>query len=188
MPSATFRCYEELNDLLAPERRKVPFELPFEAGATVGQLLEILKIPTSDVDLVLANGASVGLSYVVLDGDRISVYPVFESMDISTVGKVHPRPLRRPRFAVVAALSGLAARLRMLGFDVLCGEEGRIDHLIEIAEVERRALLTNDRRHLTDPAITRGYCVTGATLDDQVGEVVRRFDLTGADESHRSIA
>ena len=46
------------------------------------------------------NGASVSFSHIAQDGDRISVYPVFESFNISGVTKLRERPLRRPKFIV----------------------------------------------------------------------------------------
>lgn len=76
----TLRFYEELNDHLTSERRKVPFAYRFCDGRTVAELLRELGVPCDAVELVLANGESVDFTYSVRDGDRISVYPVFESL------------------------------------------------------------------------------------------------------------
>ena len=48
-------------------------------------------------------------------GDRVSVYPVFESIDITPVLKVRPQPLREPRFILdthLGKLGGLPPHVR----------------------------------------------------------------------------
>lgn len=37
----------------------------------------------TDVELVQQNGKSVGLERVIFDGDRLAVYPKFETLDVS---------------------------------------------------------------------------------------------------------
>ena len=83
-----FRFYEELNDYLAEECRKREFEVRFEGSVTVGKAIESLGVPKSEVDLVLVNGRSVSFRYKLKDGDRVSVYPIFEQIDISDVTMV----------------------------------------------------------------------------------------------------
>ena len=80
MSKATLRFYAELNDHLAPVRRKVDFEVAFEQGRSIENLIESLNISASEVDLILANGETVDFSYVVQDGDRFSVYPEFRAL------------------------------------------------------------------------------------------------------------
>ena len=53
-----------------------------------------MGMPCDGVDLILANGISVDFFYQVKDGDRISVYPIFERFDITGVTKVRDKPLR----------------------------------------------------------------------------------------------
>src|SRR6056297_2874465 len=91
---AVFRFYEELNDFLPPERRKIGFTYEFSRQASVKDMIEALGVPHPEVELILANGESVDFSYRVQDHDRIAVYPVFESFDVSHEIKVRPKPLR----------------------------------------------------------------------------------------------
>lgn len=80
MAKATFRFYAELNDPLPPNRRKLDFEVSFEQGRSIESLIESLHIPRTEVDLVLANGEPVELSYIVQEGDRFSIYPEFRTL------------------------------------------------------------------------------------------------------------
>src|SRR5574340_1111268 len=119
MPRATFRFYAELNGFLAPERRARPFPHTFLDAAPVKDMIESFGVPHTEVDLILANGESVDFSYVVRDGELISVYPMFEALDITPEIKVRPAPLRNPRFVLDTHLGRLARYLRMMGFDTL---------------------------------------------------------------------
>lgn len=47
------------------------------------------------------------------------MYPVFESLDISSVLRLRPQPLREAKFVLDVHLGRLAAFLRILGFDAL---------------------------------------------------------------------
>jgi hypothetical protein len=117
MPSAHFRFYEELNDFLSPWRRQVRFEYRFGGRPSVKDMIEALGVPHTEVDLILINARSVDFSAPVVDGAWISVYPMFEALDITPLVRVRPRPLRTSRFVVDGHLGRLARYLRLLGFD-----------------------------------------------------------------------
>ena len=79
--TAEFRFYEELNDFLPPERQKREFVVSLDYRTSVKDLIESLGVPHVEVDLILVDGRSVGFDYLVNRARRISVYPVFESLD-----------------------------------------------------------------------------------------------------------
>jgi hypothetical protein len=91
---ATFRFYEELNDHLPEETRKKELRLRFSKLTTIKEAIECLRVPPAEVDLVLVNGRSVSLDYLLEGGDRVSVYPIFERFDISSITRVRERPLK----------------------------------------------------------------------------------------------
>ncbi|MGB9919508.1 MAG: Mut7-C RNAse domain-containing protein [Moorellales bacterium] len=177
--TCTFRFYAELNDFLPPERRQVPFQHFFFGRPAVKDLIESLGVPHTEVDLILVNGGSVDFSYRVRDGDLISVYPVFESLDISSVTRVRAQPLRRPRFVLDGHLGRLAAYLRLLGFDSLYRGNLPDAILAGISVQDRRILLTRDRGLLKRSQVSHGYLVRETNPRQQITEVVRRFDLWG---------
>lgn len=140
-------------------------------------LIEGLGVPHTEVDLVLVNGVSVGFSKHVTDGDRVSVYPVFEGMDISSVSKVRPTPLRDTRFVVDVHLGRLAGYLRLCGFDTLYDRDWDDVRLAETTVAEQRILLTRDRGLLKRAIVTHGYVVRSSVPREQLEEVLERFDL-----------
>ncbi len=179
MPAITIRFYEELNDFLPPARRKVPFAVEVAPHTTVKAAIEDLGIPHTEVDLVLADGQSVGFDHRLLDGEAISVYPVFESWDVAPVSKVRPEPLREVRFVLDVHLGTLVGYLRMLGFDAVVRGRRGDEEIARLSRAEDRVVLTRDRGLLKRRIVTRGMLVRSPSPRAQLAEVVARFDLAG---------
>lgn len=177
MPKARLRFYAELNDLLPRRMRQVPFDHTFGDRSSVKHIIEALGVPHTEVDLILVNGRSVDFSYLLKDGDRISIYPVFETFDISPLVRLRPQPLREPCFILDTHLGKLAAYLRMLGFDTRYGNSYEDDELVLIASEEKRIILTRDRGLLKRKMVTHGYIVRETIPRVQILEVIKRFDL-----------
>ncbi|VVC74838.1 hypothetical protein AQUSIP_01100 [Aquicella siphonis] len=172
-----FRFYEELNDFLPLERKKSEFSHHVRIPVSIKDVIESLGVPHSEIDLILVNGVSVDFSYLVQPGDRISVYPVFESIDISSVTHLRPRPLRQTRFVLDVHLGKLARYLRLLGFDTRYDTQYDDAAIIELALRENRIILTRDVGLLKNKTVTHGYWVRETRPENQVMEVLRRFDL-----------
>jgi len=177
MATVFLRFYAELNDHVPPERRATTVPCTINEGARIGQVIEGSGVPASEVDLVLVNGRSVPFDHPAREGDRISVYPVFESFDITPVLQVRDIPLRTPRFVLDVHLGKLASYLRLLGFDVLYSPAYNDDELMSISLHEGRTLLSKDRRLVRHPSLTHAYLVRANHSREQAGEVVTRFDL-----------
>ena len=180
MPQALFRFYAELNDFLPRERRQVAFTYGVTGRASVKDAIEALGVPHTEVDLILVGGVSVEFSYRVADGDQISVYPVFEALDITPLVRLRPRPLREPAFVLDTHLGKLAGHLRLLGFDTLYRNDYADEYLVRVSVDEQRIVLTRDRGVLKRRELTHGYCVRASDPHAQIREVLERFDLWGA--------
>jgi len=85
---AEFRFYEELNDFIAPALRKRSFAYAFDGTPSVKDAIEAIGVPHTEVDLVLVDGESVDFTRRLFGGERVSVYPVFERLDISPVTRL----------------------------------------------------------------------------------------------------
>lgn len=180
MRRALFRFYAELGDFLPLARRGVEFAHAFQGSPSVKDVIEALGIPHTEVDLVLADGESVGFGWRLRDGARVSVYPVFEAFDVGPLTRVRATPLRRTRFVADVHLGTLARYLRLAGLDVRWERDARDEELARAAETEERIVLTRDRGLLKRRGVTHGYCVRERAPARQLAEVVRRFDLSRA--------
>ena len=180
MSQAFFRFYAELNDFLPPYRRQVTFSSSFQGNPSIKDAVESLGVPHTEIDLILINWVSVDFSHPVEDGDQVSVYPVFEGLDIGSLVRLRPRPLRDPCFVLDTHLGRLATYLRLLGFDSLYRNDYGDEELARISADEKRILLTRDRGLLKRNLVTNGYCVRSSNPRRQIKEVVERFDLVEA--------
>jgi len=177
MYTVFFRLYEELNDFLPEVKRKIRFEHTYLNRASVKDMIESIGIPHTEIDLILVNGISVGFNYIVHPNDEISVYPVFESLDISEVQHLRVLPLRGPKFVLDVHLGTLARYLRMLGIDSSYKNDFKKDEIVNISLIEKRTILSKDRNLLKRKEITQGYWIRNDNPVNQVKEVIERFHL-----------
>jgi uncharacterized protein with PIN domain len=177
MVTATFRFYEELNDFIAPNRRKRAFDCPCARAATTKHMIEALGVPHTEVELVFVNGEPAGFDRILQEGDRVAVYPKFETFDVSQLLRVRTRPLRDMRFVADAHLGGLARLLRMAGFDTLYDNNFEDGEIEQISIRESRIVLTRDRELLKRRGITHGCYVHAIKAAEQMREIVDRLDL-----------
>ena len=178
MPRVLFRFYEELNRHLPKAPRKADREMQVPSGTRVEHALRGLGVPLAEVDLVLVNGEPEGWDRVLFEGDRVSVYPEFERLDVGGVRRLPGRPLRRPRFAADRDLGALARCLQGLGWDVRFDPSLMPAELLAVCRREKRILLTRDARLLAREGVERGIRVrVSGTAEAQAFEVLRALDL-----------
>ena len=181
-PSVDLRFYAELRQLLPRRLRDGRVSHRLIETQTVKDLIESYGVPHTEVEIVLVDGRSVGWDHRPRSGARVSVYPVFEALDVRPLVRLRPEPLRETRFVLDGHLGSLSRRLRLLGFDCRYAAAAADDELVESSVRERRILLTRDRFLLRRKAITHGYLVRSDRPAIQVQEVVRRFQLSSSIE------
>jgi uncharacterized protein with PIN domain len=177
MKSVSIRFYEELNDFLPHFKKKKRYDTPLSSRQTVKDIIESQGVPHTEVDLILVNGIPVNFGQIINEGDDISVYPVFESLDISGVTRLKNRPLRDPGFILDVNLGRLAKYLRAMGFDTLYRNDFSDAEIVEISNNENRIILTRDKGLLMRNSVQRGYWVRNTGVKDQVFEIIRKFDF-----------
>jgi len=173
---AWLRFYAELNDYLPACRRQRDCPLRFDVPGSAKDAIEAFGVPHVAVDLVLVNGRSAAFDQLLQPGDRVSVYPVYESLDIGDATRVRPQPLRHLRFVADVHLGRLARYLRLAGFDCLYSRDAEDAALAELA-AQGRILLTRDLGLLKRNAVTHGHWVRATAPREQLAEVLARFDL-----------
>jgi hypothetical protein len=174
---AELRFYEELNDFLPEERRKVAFAVEVDRARSVKDAIESVGVPHTEVDLILVDGRSVDFAHLLRGGERVAVYPMFESLDITPVLRLRPMALRDPRFVADGHLGKLARNLRMAGFDTLYGNDWDDDEIVRISALQKRTILTRDKGMLRRGDVDRGYFVRAIEGEAQLAEVLERLQL-----------
>ena len=140
-------------------------------------MIEALGVPHTEVELVLVNGVSVGFDRLLVNGDRVSIYPRFETFDVTPLLRVRDTPLRVTRFIADAHLGGLARLLRLTGFDTLYDNHYDDAEIVFIAAREGRIVLTRDRELLKRRELTHGCFVHAIKPELQAMEIFQRLDL-----------
>jgi hypothetical protein len=186
MPSATFRFYEELNDYLPESLRKRDRDFFFDKETTVGAAIEAFGITLKAVELILVGSESVDFSCIVANGDRVAVYPVFESLNVKPILRVRKRTLRKTRLAADADLGPLAEALRSRGADVSFSPSMSRQELSEIARSEKRILLTRDGAWIDAEGFTHAMVVREGDVGREAKRILTRLDWEGEGGSHGS--
>ena len=175
MIEVTFRCYAQLNDFLPARHRQRRFTHVITAPASVKDAIEALGVPHPEVDVILINGKSEDFAYRLGDGDDVSVYPAFRSIDIAGLRRTGGDPPEPVRFVLDAHLGKLASLLRLTGFDaVLRADDADVANT---AACQGRVALTRDVGLLKRSIVLYGYWVRHTDPELQLAEVLERFDL-----------
>ena len=125
----------------------------------------------------MVNSQPVEFSYRLNNKDYVSVYPVFESLDISDITILRNNGLRNPKFILDTHLGKLARYLRLSGFDAVYSNDFEDSEIIKISLSDNRIILTRDKGILKNSSVTHGYYIRSQEPKEQINEVIRRFDL-----------
>lgn len=177
MPKGTFRFYEELNDFLPKHIRKATFEAEFRGKRSIKDMIEALGVPHTEIDLILVNGKSVDFNYILQNGDRVSVYPVFESLNITDVTLLRKIPLRRHKYIADINLGDIVKYMRVLGFDLYYDSLLSTREIIEISKRENRVILTKSRKLLKFKDVTHGIFIRPGTTTEQIRRIIDYLDI-----------
>jgi len=178
MVTAYFRFYGNLNDFVARARRGCTSAAVCARRATSKHMIEALGVPHTEVALMLLNGETASLDRILCNGDRLAVYPPFETFDLGPL-RVLPAPPSTLRFLADAHLGGLARLLRMAGFDTLYDQELDDAAIADIGARDERIVLTRDRDLLKRRVLTHGCYVHALKAELQLKEIVERLELAG---------
>jgi uncharacterized protein with PIN domain len=153
----------ELQPLLYSRRRHGPVSLRLDGVSTIGHLIGSVGLPLTEIGEALVDERPVDLSWQ----PRGNVF-----VEIT----VRRRPQGGSRFLLDVHLGTLARRMRLLGIDTAWRNDANDDDLIAQAVAETRVLLTRDRGLLLRRAAREGAYVRGNRPDDQLDDVLDRFE------------
>jgi hypothetical protein len=172
-----FRFYEELNDDLPKSHRKRDLEILLKGPRTLRAIITYFDMPLSEIDLILVNGTSVDFEYIPKSGDRVSVYPVFELLNIKDVTRLRETPLRKNRFIVDTGLAALAEKMRKSGFDALWLPHISDQEIRAISIREKRIILTKRKSLVRFPGVTHAVLIHSEDKVDQMQELMNLLDI-----------
>ncbi|MFB9833545.1 Mut7-C RNAse domain-containing protein [Actinoallomurus acaciae] len=155
----------ELRLFLPSRHRDGRVETAVDGTSSLGHLVEALGVPLPEVGALLLQGGPVDPSHRPVDGEHVVVRAV-------------PRPQHTPsppRFLLDVHLGTVARRLRLVGVDAAYGNDLDDDTLIDMANEQRRILLTQDRGILRRRKLWFGAFVRGGRPGEQFDDLLDRF-------------
>jgi hypothetical protein len=140
-------------------------------------MIEAFGVPHTEIDLILVNGNSVDFNYILRDGDQVSVYPVFESLDITDVTRLRKIPLRRNTFIADINLGNIVKYMRVLGFSCFYNPLLTPREIIEISNAENRIILTRSKNLLKFKEVTHGIFLRPGSTPEQIRQIIDCLDI-----------
>ena len=177
MKELIVRFYEELNDFLPAEMRKQDITVMLKGEIRIGELISLFDVPHEACDLVLCDGKSVDFDYVPGNNSRISVYPVFESFDISSISRLNNRPIRKIRFLTDSDLYMLTLSLRMLGFDTFYADGMDDLEILKKANEDNRIILTKRKSFIKKYRPHKALYLRSNNIEKQILFLIERLNL-----------
>jgi hypothetical protein len=172
-----FRFYEELNDYLPERQRKRDIELIIKEPRMLRSVIMSLGIPLAVIDLILVNGVSVDFEHILEGGERVSVYPVFERLNIKNVTRLRRTTLRDHRFVLDPDLASLAEVMKKSGFDIVWSPVISDQEIRAISIRKKRVILTKRKALARFPGITRAVLIHADDETDQMQELIDLLDI-----------
>jgi uncharacterized protein with PIN domain len=169
------KFHGDLTFFLKSKTGNAVIERNLSEKTSVKDVIESCGVPHPEVDLILVNKEPVEFSHLIAKDVDIDLYSVQSQCQLFKEKRLQVRSTRR--FLVDGHLGKLARNLRLLGFDVAYDRQAQDRQLLNVMEAEDRALLTRDRRLLMHAIVRHGYCPRSQNPDDQMIEVIGRFDL-----------
>ncbi|MFD0775230.1 Mut7-C RNAse domain-containing protein [Streptomonospora algeriensis] len=165
-PDVHLRFSPDLRLFLSARTRGAELRVDHDSTATLGHMVQSAGVPLTEVGTLLAGGRSVGSDHRPAPGETADVLPITRPQRL---------PFSPPRFLLDVHLGALARRLRLMGVDTAYSNDLDDGTLVAMANEQRRALLTQDRRLLHRRALEAGAFVHGRYPDEQMCDVLDRF-------------
>lgn len=179
MRSTVLHPDRDLASLVRRTGGGLPVAVPVPSPRSVKDAVESVGIPHTEVGAVVVDGVEVGWGARLAGGEHVVLHTVGR-VPSPLAGLVAPAPPVRPvRFVADVHLGTLARRLRVLGFDTAWRNDTDDRELVDRSEADRRVLLTRDRGLLMRRRVVHGALVRADAPDEQLEQVVARFDLAG---------
>jgi uncharacterized protein with PIN domain len=178
MIEVTFKFHAGLNFFLPPEEQNQPVQVTLSNHPAVKDTIESLGIPHPEVDVIVIDGACVDFDFQLQDKQHVEVFPYNREPDVEPLIHLQPPLPENPRFILDTHLGKLAAYLRMIGYDSLYENDYSDEEMAEISVQEDRYLLSRDRGLLKRGIVSRGYYLRSTDPQEQLSEVIQRFDLS----------
>lgn len=177
MTIAVIQFHDSLQELIRPRNSDPHQRIGFKGRQTIKHLVESLGVPHTEIGQLRTKETEIGLGYLVKNRDMLDAFPATPERDHLSGMFSNGRMVIPARFILDNHLGKLANDLRLLGIDALYNNQYDDRELAENAVSRDLILLSRDRQLLMRKSIQYGYLVRSLFPDEQLREILERFDL-----------
>lgn len=166
-----------LNDFLPKRKREQWVAYSFAGTPAVKDIIEACNVPHPEVGSITLDGSDASFSDLLNHQAKVEVFPVVPEGEGKPLPALQiPSPVPAT-FILDVHLGKLARYLRLLGVDTFYENDYDDATITHIAAYENRIVLTRDVGLLKHKPIKWGYWLRSQHSDEQLREVLVRFDL-----------
>lgn len=176
MNSAIFKFYDELNFFVEKSKKFTDITYQFDGNPSVKDCIEAIGIPHVEVEAIKINNAFVDFNKKISANDFVEVFSMNSEIDFSHSIKLRP-DIEEIKFIVDANIGKMTKNLRMFGFDTHYDFDLPDKEIVNLAEREKRIILSRDVGLLKRKNAIYGYFVRSTNIEEQISEVIKRYKL-----------
>lgn len=176
MKNSIFKFFDSINYFLPYQNQNKEVIYSFDENPSIKDSIEAIGVPHTEVEAISINEKYVDFNEKLANEDYVKVYSYNSSIDFSKIIKLRP-DLNEYKFIVDANIGKVARNLRMLGFDTYYDFDLPDKEIVNLAEREKRIILSRDWGLLKRKNAIFGYYPRSTNTDEQLDEIIKRYNL-----------
>lgn len=175
--TAYFFFHGNVNDFLPKGKKNTRISYSFNGTPALKDAIEAIGVPHVEVDRIELNNQPAIFFTQLRDQDSVAVYSREVLTDTTSDNTLRNWKEAPHRFVLDVHLGALCRQLRLLGFDSYYNTNNSDQQIAALSEKENRIVLTRDIDLLKQKVIIWGYWLRSQHTQEQLLEVIRRFQL-----------
>ncbi len=164
-------------DFFLRRQHRHQFSYTLNRKASVKDIIESFGVPHTEVGHIFYNEIEIDFACIPDLTGSIHVHPITEPFDVLSSSFLRPHPMTQIKFVSDVNVIRLGRLLRLSGFDVKYTPDYSDKEIADIAQEEKRIVLTRDTALLKRKKIDFAKRIRADMPYDQLVETIRFFGL-----------
>lgn len=172
-----FKLDESFGFFLPKVTNKNDLKIKLNRRASVKDIIESIGIPHTEIGALYFDGNIIDFSFIPEKSGQIEIKPIPTPYDVRKPCLLRPDPFPDFKFIADVNVIRLGRLIILLGFDVTYDNTFTDSQIADLAEKEKRIVLTRDTRLLMRNQVIFGRRIQSDLPYDQLKEVISFFGL-----------
>jgi len=146
---------------------------------SIKDIIESTGVPHTEVGEIVINGRDVDFYYIPKDHQVVNIIHAIPPFDVTAPTLLRRSPFPDIRFIVDVNVGKLAQLLKIIGINTLYSNSFSDREVANLAEMEKRIVLTKDRGLLKRSKVVFGRYIRSIQPHSQLMEVIHFYGLKG---------